>query len=406
MDKNKFLILPFIAVMIIGIIFLSTQIPTAKVTPKHLPVALVNEDAGEMSQVIVDNLKKNAPEAVEFIEYDNVKSMKDKMADRDTYAGLVIPKDFSEGLASIQSENPQKAKMNVFINEGVNASVATSLETILQKVTTQISATVSQQMLAGIEQSTEKLTKEVEQQLAVVAKTLPNKEAGESLAKLSTMISPIQAEKVTILADPIETTVEKVNTTGDLGSAPTGLFMPLWMASIIGAAMLYLAGNKREFKTEKSRRTFQVIQSLMPIIYGLFSGYFVLWCSTWLLGFEFESFNKVALFASIGVIAFVYMILAFVSWFRLPVIALFVLFVFFGLPLIQLVPEMLPEFYTNYVLPWLPITFLVNGLKEVLFFSKDVINHYSIVLMGIAVGGFILLWIKNFVFRPYKALFK
>ena len=44
--KNKFLVLPFFAVIVLGIIFLSTMIPTVKMSPKDLPAALVSEDAG------------------------------------------------------------------------------------------------------------------------------------------------------------------------------------------------------------------------------------------------------------------------------------------------------------------------------------------------------------------------
>lgn len=403
MGKNKFLILPFIAAIIIGMLFLSTQIPTAKVSPKHLPVALVNEDGGEMSKLIIKNLTENAPETVAFTEFKNVKAMKADMDDRKSYAGIVIPSDFSTKLASLQTEKPKKASLKVYINEGVNASVATSLETSLEKVTTQINDKISEQMLASIATSTEKMTADVEKQLAAIAQALPSKEAGQSLQALGKMVSPIQADQVALLAHPIETKAVKVHPTDDLGSASTTLFMPLWMSSIIGAVLIYLAGTKREFKNEKSRRVFQVIQSLLPIVYGFFTAYFVLWCSTWILGFDYPSFNKLALFASIAVIAFVYMILASVAWLRLPVVSIFVLFVFFGLPLIQLVPEMLPDFYTNYVLPWLPITFLVDGIKEVLFFTKDVINDYSMNLIWIAIGGFILLWVKNLISKPYKS---
>lgn len=75
---------------------------------------------------------------------------------------------------------------------------------------------------------------------------------------------------------------------------------------------------------------------------------------------------------------------------------------FFGLPLIQMAPEMLPTFYQDYVLPWLLMRFLIEGLKEVLFFDKGVMNHFSIVLLSIAAVSFILIWIKNIMIKPVE----
>jgi len=64
---------------------------------------------------------------------------------------------------------------------------------------------------------------------------------------------------------------------------------------------------------------------------------------------------------------------------------IFVLLMFFGLPLVQLVPEMMPEFYANWVYPWMPMRFLFDGLKEILYFNGQVWNGSTQVLCWIAV---------------------
>lgn len=393
MSKNKLLFLPFIVAIIVTLIFLAAQIPSAKVNPKHLPVALVNEDSGEMAALIIKNLKDNAPDAVEFIEYHSVKEMKKGMNDRKTYGGLVIPTSFSEQLAAIQTDNTP-VYLDIYINEGVNTNVATSMETSLNQIVSTISSNASKQIIAQLQQVADQMGETIGAQLAKM-----NERGGEKeqAADLTTMISPVQPTKVELLANPITATVTKVNAVGKLGSVPSALFVPLWIASIIGAVMLYLAGTKRPFENRIELTKFQLIQSLIPIIFGFFTGYLITWYSTWMLGYEFESFNTVALFASIAVIAFVYMILSFVVWLRLPVLAFFALFIFFGLPLIQLVPEMIPSFYGNYILPWLPIRFLVDGIKEILFFGEGVMNDYTVVLIWIAIGGFLLLWVRNLI---------
>lgn len=402
MKKNNFLFLPFIAVTLIALIFLAAQIPAAKTNPKNLPVAIVNEDNGNMGETIYNNLKDNAPDAVKFIVYDSVTDMKAGMDDRETYGGIVIPEDFSSQIESLQSDDAKAAQLEIYVNEGVNTNIATSMENILKQITEQIGTNVGAQVLEKMQEVSDQMSEGVSKQLEQLAQAQASSQqhTAEQTGSLATMISPVQPDKVTLLANPVKTEVIKVNEVGDFGSVPTSLFVPIWFSSIVGAVLLYLSGTKRNFADRKSLTGFQLVQSLIPIIYGFFTGYLVTWYSTWILGYEFESFNNVAIFISIVVIAFVYMILAATSWFKLPVVGIFALFTFFGLPLIQLVPEMIPSFYSSYVLPWLPIRFLVDGIREILFFDQGIMNHYTNVLLGIAIVGFILLWIKNILVKP------
>lgn len=394
MEKRKYLFIPFIAVVFIALIFMTAQIPSAKITPKHLPVAMINEDNGEMGETIYNNLKDNAPEVVKFIEYDSVSDMKAGMEDRKTYGGIVIPKDFSSQIQSLQSENAKTTQLDIYINEGANTNVATVMENNLKQVVAQINTNISAQMLQQMQESSDQMSEELLKELDEMPQ-MP-----QQMGELVAMISPVQPSNVELLANPIEANVIKLNKVGELGTVPTVLFVPLWVSSLLGAILLYISGNKNNFTDRKSLTGFQIVQSLTPIIYGFFTGYLVTWYSTWILGYEFGSFNKVAIFTSIAVIAFVYMILSVVSWLKLPAIVIFVLFVFFGLPLIQLVPEMLPNFYSDYILPWLPIRFLIEGIKEILFFNQGIMNHYTEILVGIGIVGFILLWIKNIFIKP------
>lgn len=67
---------------------------------------------------------------------------------------------------------------------------------------------------------------------------------------------------------------------------------------------------------------------------------------------------------------------------------------------VQLLPEMMPSFYRDYIVSWLPIRIYADGLREVLFFSKDLINHYSVILIWIMVAALTLLWLKNIFDKP------
>lgn len=369
--KYKFFIIPFIAVMLVSLIFLSAQIPSTKVTPKNLPIAFVNEDQGEISAAFATKLLDNAPEAIQFIEYDSVKAMEEGMNERETYAGFVIPESFSAQLDLIQSESNKQAVIQIYLNEGYNTTVATSAEAILQKIVAQLSSTISEQITT----------------------------------QFATSNVSIQPEKVSVIANPVTSEIIKVNEAGDLASVPMGLFTSVWMSSLLGAMLFYMEGNQKKNPRLNQQRKVQLIQFILPIVYSFFAGYVITLFATWILGYDFESFNAVALTLTIAVAGFTYLVLALLKLVGIAIAPVFGILMFFGLPLIQMAPEMLPTFYRDFVLPWLPMRFLIDALKEVVFFNNSVFNSYSIVLLCIAVGSAIVLIIRN-VFLNKKLIAK
>ena len=110
-----------------------------------------------------------------------------------------------------------------------------------------------------------------------------------------------------------------------------------------------------------------------------------------------------ALFVSLSIAAFIFMIFATLRWLKLPSIILYVLLMFFSMAAVQLAPEMVPDFYRDYVISWLPLRFFVEGLKDVLFFTGDVFNEYGIILVWILVAGFALVWLKNLIEKTKAA---
>lgn len=168
------------------------------------------------------------------------------------------------------------------------------------------------------------------------------------------------------------------------------------MSSLLGAMLFYMAGSIKKEPTLKEQRTNQLIQFLLPIVYAFFGGYAITLIATWILGYEFTSFNTIALTLTIAVLGFTYLILAGLKLIGIPILPVFVILMFFGLPLIQMAPEMMPSFYQDFVVSWLPMGFLIDALKEVVFFGNSVINSYSIVLIWIAVISAIVLLVRNF----------
>ena len=362
---KKLLVAPFIAMIVLSMIFISTQIPMTKMAPKELPVGFVVSDEGPLGEMLAENLQKAlaSNEAVKVIAFENEQQMNDALNERELYGAIVIPDGFSSAVQSLATPNPGTPQMNYFINEGENANVSTMLTNVFTQMNTQINTIVRTQLVG-------------------------------QLTEVNAQLQPAQVET---FVEPIQANIQKVNATGALATAPTAFFQPLWFSAIIGAVLLFLAGKKADFQTKREQLQFNGVQTAVGIVYAFVAGYFVTWCTTWIVGFEFENFNTVALFASIAVLSFLFLIQACLAWFGLPVIALFVLLMFYGLPLIQLAPEMLPEFYQNYIVGWIPFKFLIEGLKDILFFGQGMMNANTSVLLWIFGVAIVLLWVKNVI---------
>lgn len=353
MKDNKFFFAAFGAVLILLFIFVSTQIPSARSTAKNLPIGLVTEDMGEMGQTFVEMVQTNAAAAgdtFEFVVLESKEEMDELMTEQELYGALFIPDDFSEKYASLQTAAPESPSLQIYVNQGKNANVANIVNQALTTMVTQMNANMSKQLFSVMEQNN----------------------------------LPVSTQQAQIFASPIQSEVITVNQTGSLASAPASLFQPIWLASVVSALLLWFAGRKRLFPSVGEQIKFRLLQTVVAVILGFFTGYVVTWLTTWMLGFEYASFNDVALFASIASCGFILLILAVVSWIGYAGLPIFVLLMFFGLPLVQLVPEMMPAFYANWVYPWIPMRFLFDGLKEILYFNGEVWNGSAQVLCWMA----------------------
>jgi len=355
----RLLAAPIAVAVVLGLILMSAILPMIKMSPKNIPVGIVAADQGEIGKTLAAGFMQNAPETVKFIQFDSVAQLEKAMDERDVYGALVLPQDFSAKLATLRTDAPEKATVQIYVNEGANPTVATLMQNALTTMASMLNAQLSAQMLSG------------------------------------NAAASIPAARVLDYANPVQTEIVKVHATGNLGNAPLSFLTGVWFTSLIGAVALYLFGNKRRFESRADKLKLNTIQSVMPFVYGLVAGYVLAWYSTWLYGFEYESFNKVALYLALVVAAFVFMIFATLRWLKLPSVVIYVLLMFFSMAAVQLAPEMLPEFYRNYIFSWLPIRIYVDGLREILFFSGDYFNGYSMILVWILVVALVLVWVKN-----------
>ena len=91
-----------------------------------IPVGIVNEDEGEtvrgeeidVGKELVDTLKDNKSLDWNFLKRDEAM---EKLEKGDLFATVVIPKEFSKNLGSVIEENPEKATVEYYVNEKLNA---------------------------------------------------------------------------------------------------------------------------------------------------------------------------------------------------------------------------------------------------------------------------------------------
>ena len=154
------------------------------------------------------------------------------------------------------------------------------------------------------------------------------------------------------------------------GNSPVSLFQPLWMASMASAAIIFFAVSKIPISTRKEKLVTKLGQILMGAIVALVIGFGLTWIADGMVGLNIPDFMDTALFLTITSFSFFLMISAVLSLAGIKGIAIFVLMLFFGAPLLALAPEMMSPFYRDWIYSWLPMRFMIEGLRELFFFGK------------------------------------
>ncbi|WP_188540627.1 YhgE/Pip domain-containing protein [Paenibacillus segetis] len=354
MFNNKlFLLTPIISLLVV-FIFCLALFPSVQIKPKNLPIAVVNEDLGveipnqpkmNMGQTIVDTMQKSSSSTtgedsiVKWVEVESAGEVEKGLNDQKYYAAIVIPQDFSEKQASLSSPSPTSPEVQIYINQGMNASASTMAGQVLNGLIDNMSNNIRTQLLEGFKKQGVTLT--VDQ--------------AESIA------TPI-IKKVT--------NVNEIGTNSANGNSPVTLFQPLWMACVVCALLFYNATKNLTYYSRMEKVTSKLSQIGMGVVVSLVIGFGLTWLAEYMVGLHIPQFAETAIFLSITFFSFFLMIYAVVSWVGFLALPVFGLLLFFGAPLLALAPEMMSPFYQNWVYDWLPMRFMVSGLRELFFFGK------------------------------------
>ena len=348
------------AIVCIMSIFVSTQIPIVNPKITDLPIAVVNNDKTDTTKVMVEKLKENSQVndkvSIKWEEVSTKDEAVDKMNNGEYYGALVIPENYEKSVASLSTPNAKAPEFTIVINQGKNSQLSTQVTQILTQIANKSGDVASLQIIKKAEAA--------------------NK--------------PLPAKIVENLMKPVMVNVEYINTTGDFSSAPGVFFSPLWISSLIGSVLLFTLGRKETY-TVKGRLLDKLIRLGFIAVASIVVGFLAPNLVNWILGVSVENYTQTAGFLTIGAFAFMTLIFGTISWLGIVGAPLFVLMLFFGLPILSLAPEMLGSFYTQWILPWLPMRMLYDGIKNMLFFNQGLWNSGTKDLVVVATVGVILI---------------
>ncbi|MDQ6422736.1 DUF3533 domain-containing protein [Paenibacillus sp. LHD-117] len=390
MFKNKLLLASPLIAMTVLFIFVLMLYPSATIKPAGLPIAIVNADEGatlpdgsavKMGDQLVEQIKEASGTAegadaspVKWVSLESAELAGEGLDNREYYAALIIPADFSAKQASLRSPAPQQPELEVLINQGMNATASNMVTQMVNGMISGMNSAISAQMLQELE-------------------------AG------GVTLKPSQAA---ILASPIKAQITNVNETGPntaRGNAPVSLFQPIWMASIAGAAISTIVVGKAAaaVASKSGKLGARLMQVAVGVVLALLAGFFVTWLADSFLELDVPSIGDMGLFISLSILAFFLMISAVLSWTGIRGIILFVLLLFFGAPLLALPSEFMNSFYRDWIHSWLPMRFMVDGLRELFFYGNGFEwNGPTATLVGIGAVSFVVLLLS--VLKPSKAL--
>ncbi|MBM6629620.1 ABC transporter permease [Mammaliicoccus vitulinus] len=388
--KKKLYWMTPILVVVILLILAIAFIPAYNPEPKSIPLAIVNQDNGtsiqdkdvNIGESFTKNIKDNKEllEKVEWIEVDNKKDLEQGFKDNDYYGALILDKNLSkhsmskvqkvaqdgkmkeiqtamtekikngeiqpEQAQKMQSQNkvdPVKVKqgnVKIIVNEGSSMQGAQLANTLLTTIGDQLNTQISKK---GI----------------------------QTLEKMNIDISPSDIQGLTNPVKIDKNNINSVKSHQANGNLPLLMFTPIWLASLVGSVILFFSFRTSHNITVKSRIIASIGQFGAAFVTAFIGGFGYIYFLTGVLDVTIDHPNRVALYISIAILAFISLILGFMTWLGIKAIPIFMILLFFSLQLIMLPKQMLPQFYQDYMISWNPFRHYAETLRELIFLNHS-----------------------------------
>lgn len=340
---------------------------TVNPVPKNMPLALVVADKGadipgagkvNIGETLEQKLTggetpTGEPSPFVWTVLGSEREALDGLDRQQYYAAVVLPDNLSAAFVSLLSPSPQTASVRVLVNQGKNAAAATMVTQAVGKMLEGINTQLREQALGQLQQR-------------------QGPGAALSAAQAKALAAPLAASFETV--HPIV-----ANTAN--GNAPVVLTQLAWIGALAASALLYLTASK--LKTA-GRFGLTVSVLLAGAVYAAVGAAAELAIADYLFGLEVPDWPQTLLFLMLALFSFFLLQTAVLSWIGLKGMPLLVLLFFFGLPLLNLPPEFLPDATRDWLYAWIPFRFSAEGLRDLFYFRQ-----------GLNVGGpvSVLVWI-------------
>lgn len=370
--KNKLAWAAPIAVILIIALFSVNLFAQGNPKVRNLPVALIVNDEGahvDAVQSAVEQMSKGTDGEEPMLAFTKEKeeNIEDLFDDKQYYAALVIPEGYNDSLQNAVKNN-KSAQLKIYINQGYNMTGANFAKTALNGLVTQLNNQYSTNFIKQMD--------------------------GQQIdaAQAAVLVNPIVSE---------EKVFNEITASTANGSAPTLMAVPAWVGALIGGFILFLAISnitKKENLTRKQTLRLMGGQVLFGVIIALFSGFTVSTLAS-IAGINMPSYLLVAFFVSFAAFCFFLLVSAITAWIGKPAITLFMVVMLLGMGVLMTPLEMLPDFFVNFIRPWVPIRFASEGLREIFYFGSGFYTGGSfITIAGIGIVGLVIYLLS--IFKP------
>ncbi|WP_127569425.1 YhgE/Pip domain-containing protein [Paenibacillus xylaniclasticus] len=338
----------------------------------NLPVAFIVNDEGEHVEAVraaVEQMSKGIDGAEPVVAFTNEKEedIEQLFKDKKYYAALVIPEGYNSALQNAATNNTAAA-LRIYVNQGFNMTGATYAKTALNALVAQVSAQHSASLL---------------------------EQMGDQ---------KIDASQAAVLVNPVVSEEQVFNPVASAtanGNAPILMAMPAWVGALIGGFILFLVTSgimKKDVLTRKQTLRIMGGQVLFGIIIALFSGFTVATLGS-IAGVNMPSYFLVGSFVSFAAFCFFLLVSAVTAWIGKPAITLFMVVMLLGMGVIMMPKEMIPDFFVNFIRPWIPIRFAGDGLREIFYFGSGFYTGESFnIITGIGAAGLAIYLLS--IFKP------
>jgi len=397
---------------IIGIVSFALIGIRNSVKVKQIPVALVNEDKGILSNKFESKLRKKFNGKDSKIKW--VSPQKDGFNDQKYYGAFIIRSGFSKELQqqneSLKAQIISQKLTTLQKKEELPDSAKSQLlqaKFVTQKPVhpAQIKISINQGMNAQVSQL-------LSQALPQIANTLSSRISAQQQSVLSKNKINLSAKSWDLVSTPISVSTHesnKIEKNTISGTAPMLLVALAWFSALIPSLILWREHTKRSASKFLNATTItsQLITGLVASILSATIGF--LFVNVFFNLTIPNPINFIGLM-SISIFVFYLIITCVLDWFGFFVYPLVLVVWFLAIAVISYAPEALDPLYRKGIYSWVPMRFSMQTLTNTLYFhngSSTTMSSLFVLLIFGFVAAILMYssgYLKHYLFtvRPHR----